>query len=44
MARRAEAEMDLETSFGDFCAALGEELEKERRCCKGRRDDDGWFC
>ena len=43
MLRREEADMDLETGFGDFCAALDEELERERRCCKGRCDD-GCFC
>jgi hypothetical protein len=43
MVRREEVDMDLKTGFGDFCAALGDELEKERRCCKGRCDE-GWFC
>lgn len=39
MVRRAEVDIDLETGLGDFCAALGDELEKDRRCCKGRCDE-----
>lgn len=43
MLRREEVDMDLDTGLVDFCAALDEELEKERKCCKGKCGD-GWFC